>query len=131
MKFSLTSTLNNLSNSNQKKSGLQRIFPFNKSSSNKQQQQTPDPFASLNPFANTTTTPPTASSSISEPPTASVDSGIDSILKKYANKSATQTPVSSNVNNTQSADAQLIGDYKNIFLDKTKNMSISYFIKLV
>lgn len=115
VKFSLTSTLNNLSNSQQKKSGLQRIFPFNKSSlssNSKQQQQQNDPFASLNPFS----TPPSQQQQQQQPTSASssvsgtassepVDSGIDSILKKYANKS--QTPASTNQNLPETP--QLIG----------------------
>lgn len=81
----------------QKKSGLQRIFPFNKSSSSKQQQ--PDPFASLNPFGAFVAASASASTEAD-----STSTGIDSILKKYAAKSPA-------VAQQQAAECQLIGEW--------------------
>lgn len=99
MKFSLSSTLNNISNSSSqnKKSGLNRIFNFNKSSNTSPKSSTNDPFASLNPFA--TTNNPVNATNSAQNENQSDTNNVDNILGKYKSNPASQPA---------SAGAQLI-----------------------
>lgn len=93
----MTNTLNNLSNSNHKKSGLQRIFPSFKSNKPSANESFSNPLNALN-----TNAPSTLNSASNTQSDNQLDNGIDNILKKYSTKPVTTS-------NPQPTEGQLIG----------------------